>query len=875
MAAEAELLERDRSLRELRTLLETARDGQGRVALVHGEAGIGKTALLRVFSQTPAARAVRLFWGGCDPLFTPRPLSPLLDIAWTHGGTLAERLEQGATRDDIFQAFFEELRRPRPPSLVVIEDVHWADEATLDLLKFLGRRIEKTSALLVVTWRDDELVPGHPVRSVLGEIPDGRRIRLEGLSAAAVDALGARAGRKVRGLHAATNGNPFFVTEALAAENGEVPPTVRDAVLSRAARLTAPGRALCELVSVVPSRVDLSVLSSAAGEGFDALDELVGRGMLLLADGAVAFRHDLARRAIEDALPTLRCRELHARIFSALASRPAEPTQLARLVHHAARAGRSADVLRLAPAAAEHAARLGAHREAAAHLAAALRFAADAPPERRAELYEARSYQCYLTDQILEGVEACAAARELWRELGNRAREGDCLRWLSRLTWYSGRTEEARRHAALAIAALEPLPPGRELAWAWSNQSQLHMLAHEQGEAIAWGEKALRLSRAGGYAEVEAHALNNLGCARIKSGDEGGWSLLEESLRLSLDRGLEEHAARAYLNLGILSVEERRNDTAERYLEAGVAYGSERDIGTLGLCALAWRARLRIERGRWVEAIADASSLLEDPGSAPVTRVAALHALGLARTRRGEPGASELLDEAQALARRNGDLERLVPVAAARAEQAWLAGDAAGARAEVEPILERATRAARPWFVDELSLWAWRGGGEPSASGPAVTPFGLQVRGDWRAAAAAFERIGCPYHAALACYEGDDPSVLLRMLSVLERLEARPATARLRRRLSELGVRGVPRGPRSARRHHPSGLTAREQEVLAALALGLSNDEIGGRLFVSPKTVDHHVSSILAKLGVRSRGAAVAEARRVGLLGESQGASRE
>jgi len=142
----------------------------------------------------------------------------------------------------------------------------------------------------------------------------------------------------------------------------------------------------------------------------------------------------------------------------------------------------------------------------------------------------------------------------------------------------------------------------------------------------------------------------------------------------------------------------------------------------------------------------------------------------------------------------------------------------------------------------------------------------LQIQGDWRGAAAEYERLGCPYQAALACYEGDDPEAMLAALEALDKLEARPAAARLRRRLSELGVRAIPRGPRAARREHPFDLTSREQEVLNALSLGLSNGEIAARLFVSPKTVDHHVSAILNKLGVRSRGAAVAKAQGTALL---------
>ena len=861
------LLERDRELGELGALLEAARDGEGRVALVYGEAGIGKTAFLRHFVREHVAPPVRLFWGGCDALFTPRPLAPLQEVAWLHGGRLAETLRDGASRDTIFRVFLEELGRARPPAMVVLEDVHWADEATLDLLRFLGRRAEQTRALLVVSWRDDEVPPEHGLRSVLGDLARHavRRIPLRALSAAAVQQLARQAKRRVANLHAVTGGNPFFVTEVLAGGEAAVPATVCDAVLARAARLPAPARELLDLASVAPARIELPTLAAAAGPAFSALDDLLAAGMLSLSDGTTSFRHELARRAIEDAMPPLRARDLHARLLAALRSLPEEPALLDRLVHHAERAGDVATVVRLAPLAAEHAALLGAHREAAAHLATALRHGSQLEPRRRAELLEARAQQCYLNDWQNEAIEECTAARDLWHELGDRRREGDCLRWLAKMCSCSARSQDARRYAAMAVETLDPLPAGPELAMAWSVRSQIHMCAGESADAVAWGERALALARERGFSETETHALDTLGCARIQLGDEQGWQLLEQSLRLSIAHGMYEHAARALVNLGIYSVEERRHQPAARWFREGVEFATERDMGLWRLCLLAWQARLRVVTGQWSEAAEDATFVIDDAGASAVTRMVALAALGLVRARRGEAGAWPVLDEALVLARRSGDAEQLVPVAAARAELAWLEGDAARAGTEAAGALELSVRVNRAWYIGELAVWSWRAGADP----PEATmprPFALQLAGDWRGASGELERIGCHYDAALATAEGDDPAALLRALAVLDGMEARPAAARLRRRLSELGVRGVPRRPLAARREHPFDLTAREQEVLDALALGLSNAQISQRLFVSSKTVNHHVSSILSKLRVPSRGVAVAEARRHGLL---------
>jgi DNA-binding CsgD family transcriptional regulator/tetratricopeptide (TPR) repeat protein len=861
------LLERDAELEVLAEMLDTVRGGLGRVALVHGEAGIGKTALLKRFASEHVSPPVRLLWGGCDPLFTPRPLAPLQEVAWLHGGRLAAKLRDRAPRDTIFQIFFEELSPPHPPALVVMEDVHWADEATLDLLRFIGRRAERLRALVVITWRDGETPAGHPLRSVLGDLPRQavRRVPLRPLSSAAVEQLASEAKHPAGNLHAITGGNPFFVTEILAGADAGVPATVSDAVVGRASRLSALARALLDLASVAPVPLELPVLAAAAGATFTALDELLATRLLSLSGDVVSFRHELSRRAIEEAVPPLQARALHGRVLLALRVLPEEPELLDRLVHHAERAGDVALVLRLAPEAAAHAARLGAHREAAAHLATALRHGSELDPARRAALSRSRAYQCFLTDQMKESIEAATAARDLWRELGDRRREAGVLLLLSGISWYDARGEDARRYTRAALEALAPLPSGFELAMAHAAQALIHMLAGEATDAVVSAEKALTLTRQHGFHPAEAQALNSLGSARIQLGDERGWDILKQSLSVSIAHDLPEHTARAYAHLAQFAIEERRYEEAARWLREGFEFASARDLGTLGRCSLVWGTRLDLVLGRWNEAAEHASAVIDDPGAADASRVVALISLGLVHARRGEADAWTILDRALVLARSSGEAQRLVPVAAARAELAWLEGDAPRARAEVADALDLAVRLGRPSYVGELSVWTWRGGG-PTPDARMAHPFALLVAGDWRGAAEELERLGCSYDAALAAFEGDDPDALLRALKLLDGLKARPAAARLRRRLSELGIRGVPRGRLAARREHPFDLTAREQEVLEALALGLSNAEISKRLFVSPKTVDHHVSSILSKLGVPSRGVAAAEARRHGLL---------
>lgn len=866
-----ELLERERFLETLTSTLGRAATDGGRTVLVSGDAGIGKTALVEHFARANRQRA-RVLWGGCDALFTPRPLGPLYDIAHQANPDLLKLLEAQAPRPSLFGAFFDDLRGSRGPAIVIFEDVHWADEATLDLIKFLGRRIQQTRTMFIITYRDDEVSTGHPLRSVLGELPSSAvtRLSLVPLTEAAVAALARRAHRPVEGLYAATGGNPFFVTEALASPAEAVPMTVRDAVLARTRRLSPAAREVLDLASVVPGRIERWLLDAALAPVPPAVDECVAAGILRVDESTIAFRHELARLAVEEALPPARLHELHDRVLPTLERDP-DAVGLARLVHHASRGANREAVLRWAPAAARQAALLGAHRESAAHYATALRFIGTLPfpPAARAELLERRSYECYLTNQLDAAAEARHAALAIRREAGCREKEGENLRWLSRIIWFMGRRAEAEAYAAEALAVLEACPPGSELAMAYSNRSQLHMLAYEVEDAVAWGRRAIDLARAIGDDETLCHALNNVGTAlfntQLSAQMDEGRDRLEESLRLARDRGYEEHAARALTNLASSALKPRDYVRAARYLEEGIAYCAEHDLDSWGVYMRVWRARMRFEQGRWTEAAEETAALIGTSSPPAITRLHALVVLAQVRVRRGDPETRPLLDEARDLAGRTGELQRIAPVAAARAETAWLQGDLEQCAAEARIGFDLARRLMNPWAMGELGLWLWRCGDPVSPAPDAPEPFRLEMAGNWKAAAAAWERLGCPYEQAMALSNGDE-AAQRGALAIFERLGAAPAADLVRNKMRAQGIRGIPRGPRAATRQNPAGLTARELEVLTLVAEGLQNTGIAKRLFVSPKTVDHQISSILAKLNVRTRAEAVAAARKLGIL---------
>ncbi|MEV0386275.1 AAA family ATPase [Nonomuraea sp. NPDC050643] len=857
-----ELWERSATLELLDGLLGESTRG-GRVAVVAGEAGIGKSVLVTEFARRCGRRA-RVLWGGCDRLVTPRALGPLHDIGRQIGGVLADRLGAGAAQEEIFAASLEELSctRGRSHPVVVVEDAHWADEATLDWLVWLGRRIGRLPALLVVTYRDDEVGAEHPIRGALAALPNAlvRRVRLRPLSHGCVTEQAARAGRDAAMVYRLTGGNPLLVTELLGSEGPAVPDTVQDLILDRLRSLPGPARDLARLVSVMPTRADAAVVAGAS----ELVETCVDAGVLVPSGDGVAFRHELLRGAVEETLSPARRGALHRRVLGILAR--AQGIDPGRLVHHALNAGDGAAVLRYGRLAGAGAARQGAHREAAAHYRAAVEHAGGLPGGERAALLEAYAEQAYLAGLAEEALRVRQAALELREEEGRVELVGENLRMISRLAWWAGRREQAWEAAARLVAVLEDGDP--QLAMAYSNQSQLHMAAHQLDEAVSWGERAQDLADRLGDVAASVHAAINVSTARLVRGEEGAPAALRASHERAEAAGLVDHAARALVVLATGPVQLAEYGVAAQALEEALAYATGHNLDGYVQYLLGVRAVVRVESCDWDGALADAEASLARAVRGGVAMFPALLARGRILAARGDPGAAAILEEAARQAERTGEPQRVGPVAAARSEHFLWSGDAGRAREEARRGLDLAVSVCHPVFSGELAYRWWLAGGDRRLPSGTAAPYRMMLHGEWAGAAAEWARRGARYTRVWALAAGDQ-SAAAEALRTLDGLGAVRAAQWLRGELRRRGFTRIPRGPRRATAANAAGLTPRQADVLALLAEGLSNAEIAARLSLSAKTVDHHISAVLSKLGVTSRGQAAALAHRMNAAGES------
>ena len=899
--------------------------------VISGEAGVGKTSLLHAaaaaLSDVPGPR-IEWLWGTCEPMLSPTPLGALVDWLDRMPPTLAAAVRAGRQTGEVLAGVLALLRDAARPKVVVVDDAQWADSATLDLLRYISRRIEGTRALLILSHRDDALALDHPLLGVLAGLPASRALRivLQPLTPTGVAALAQRAGRSASGLYATTQGNPFFITELLAgpvhvpvlgpahgpapgsagahevqrgseagghAQNVSVhsgavqtrhpqplPASVRDAVLARIAPLPATARDVIELASVSPTPLEIAVLDAVVDDAQAAITLCTAAGLLLTDGTALRFRHELARRAVEAALPPGRAAALHAAVFDALSLRGGAP--LTRLVHHAAQAGLSGAVRRLAPEAARAAVQASAHRQAAGLFALALEHAAGLPAAERAALFAAHSLACQHIQRTDDALVSRSAALALHRQLDNRLQIGRDLCELAVLRRYREGPAAALPLVQEAIDLLQTQDAPQDLATAYTVMGNALLNDATSHAAARWSEKALALLEGQPDAhECRTYALNILAAAQLRGHDQpAAWVQLQSSLDTALVHRLDSHAANAYLLMTSFKLMHRHLGEAAVVGERGSAFCEARDLDIYRVPFLVRLGHIDLEAGQWDAADARVLAIRQTPALDPVDAelLAKLeHVINLRRGRAGSDAYwTALIDGPQ-------DVPLglwVAPLPVACCEAAWLRGDNAAVQRIAKQALGLAVATGEGWRIGQLACWLQRAGGVwpadvPTPSTALPPPCQLELDGDLAAAAQAWGQLGCGYQQALVLMLGNvgdqagdqaddqaggDAAHLLQALALLDALGAEPAARLARRRLRALGVRDVPRGRNAATRVDPLGLTGREREVLDLLSQQLSNREIAARLHRSERTVENHVAALIGKLGATSRHDAVLRA---------------
>lgn len=768
-----ELLERFEELEALRGRIAAAASGRGSVVVVSGEAGIGKSALLRGVAAS-AGPEVHLAWGWCDDLVTPRPLGPFRDMAPSLGHEFGTIIRSHRAPDDVLQALHSVLASG-PTRLLVVEDVHWADDATLDAITFLSRRIEHLPAVLAITTRDEGLARS---RTALANAPAGviERIHLSPLSARAIAQLSGdpASAETVRRL---TGGNPFFVSEMLAAGVDSVPASVQDTVLARIDRLSDRARSLAQLVSVSPTRLELEFIESIVPGSGPALDEAEAANLLVVLSEGVGYRHELARRAVETSLHARELQTWHRLVLGQLAEAHADP---ARLVHHAEGAGDDQLAVRYALVAAPTAASAGAHREAAAHYERALAHEDQLSETELQMVLSGYSRETYLLDRREPAVNAAQRLLEIHRTENDAGAVGDDLRWLSRLYWWQGKGAAARLAADEAIDILEPLGRTRALAMAYSNRAQLAMLEGDDLTTIEWGERGLRLASDLGDEATTVHVMINLATVRVRTDPVGAAADLRTARERADAIGDTDSAARAWTNLTWTLLLARRYDEARSELDQLLEYTESRELDAFRTYTLGQLALLATETGHWEDAARYAASSYDGRALSNVGKVPALGVLTLLAARQGRfDEASTFADEAWELAESSGEMQRIGPIASARSELAWLLGEEASIPGIALPVLERAIEIGDRRHVGELHRWL-RFAGHDVSDNDEEEPYSTESRGDHVAAAEEWLRLGARYDAALALHQAgrdEEAATVLTQLGAhgtLRRIQRRP-----------------------------------------------------------------------------------------------------